>query len=158
MTFPRLFVSRALFKKSRPFHTPLLEQPRETLLVRVTKHLGDREQLLGGFKFRGLGQVTLNDLYLVELAHLHLVLAKHLKHPAKPVANDTLYLEVVQKKPVKAFLVIREGFLTVYELTPQHLARETVFHYHHPELLAPVGGIHQDNNVLVAGNNPCRTF
>lgn len=77
---------------------------------------------------------------------------KHLKHDAKPVSHDTHYLEVVQKKLIKTSLA------HVYELTPQYLATTPVFHCQHAEPLAPVGGIHQDNNIFVAGNNPCRTF
>jgi hypothetical protein len=39
----------------------------------MAKHIGYR-----CFKFRGPDQVPLNDLYLMELAHLHLVIRKGL--------------------------------------------------------------------------------
>ena len=49
-------------------------------------------------------------------------------------------------QPFDTFLIVCYGFLLGYELVPQNISNDGVFHDYYAEVPAPIGRIHQQYN------------
>ena len=85
-----------LFQKIFPPFEPLIEKFSEIVFTDEGECPSDREQFLSRRKLRFRGEIPLQDLFLMEMAHLDMDVRKDLSHASSAVEDDGLEGEALR--------------------------------------------------------------
>ena len=108
------------------------------------------QKLTGGLQLRIPCQVSTDNPLLVDLAHLHPVCGECLEKTTQSVAHYTMDGETMSLKPLHALHIVSDSLVSDV-LVPQNLATQGILDDHQTVVPAPVGRVHLNDHILIAG-------